>query len=295
MTIGDNEAARIADIIGRALDEDLGAAGDVTSAALFPRDATAAACIRSKQEGVLAGAYLLAPIFTRIDPSLSVDVVLTDGARLSAGSTICRLDGSIRAILAGERTALNFLQRLSGIATRTAQLVSLLQGTRARLLDTRKTTPLLRLLEKKAVLAGGGINHRLGLYDMILIKDTHVAAAGGVAAAVRAARAARPNAALKIEVEVQSVEQFTEAIAERPDRVMLDNMSLDDMARCVALLRAQGLAVETEASGNVTEENIARIAATGVDFISSGAITHSAPALDIHLVIVDAASARPCP
>jgi nicotinate-nucleotide pyrophosphorylase (carboxylating) len=236
---------------------------------------------------VCAGTYLLQPIFFRLDPSMRISVELADGAHLTPGAEICRLDGSIRAILASERTALNFLQRLSGIATRTARMAALCAGTGAQLLDTRKTTPGLRILEKKAVVAGGGRNHRFGLYDMILIKDTHVAAAGGPAAAVRSARThAGGGPAIKIEVEVQSFEQFREAVAERPDRIMLDNMNCSEMARCVQHLRGAGLRIETEASGNVTEATIAEIARTGVDFISSGAITHSAPALDIHLIIV---------
>jgi nicotinate-nucleotide pyrophosphorylase (carboxylating) len=274
-------------IIAQALDEDLNGRGDITSQALFDDASTATAVIKSKQRGILSGAYLLTPLFSHLDSSLDVAILLADGSRLETGSEICRLEGRVRSILAGERTALNFLQRLSGIATSTARLVSLLQGTSARLLDTRKTTPLLRLFEKKAVVAGGGCNHRFGLFDMMLIKDTHVKAAGSVAAAVRKAKHARSSIdGIKIEVEVQNVDQFYEAVAETPDRIMLDNMLCEHIKQCVAHLREKDLHIETEASGNVTEDTIADIAATGVDFISSGAITHSAAALDIHLVIL---------
>jgi nicotinate-nucleotide pyrophosphorylase (carboxylating) len=280
------EQGRIDEIVARALREDLGVRGDVTSRALFDKRQAAAALIKAKEAGVLSGVYLLKPLFGRLDSSLVVTPKLDEGARLREGSEICALQGSVRAILAGERTALNLLQRLSGIATCTARFVALLAGTRARLLDTRKTTPSLRILEKKAVLAGGGFNHRFGLFDMILIKDTHIRAAGGIASAVRKAKSnRRRNPEMRVEVEVQSFAQFEEAVAEEPDRIMLDNMPCKTMARCVAYLKNRQLNIETEASGNVTEQNIARIAQTGIDFISSGRITHSARALDIHLVV----------
>jgi len=284
---GDEEKRLIAECVRRALEEDLGSKGDVTSQALFGKKDTAAALIRSKQEGVVSGVYLLAPLFHHIDTALRVQPRLSEGARLYPGSEICELEGRAQSILAGERTALNFLQHLSGIATRTARLVELLKGTSARLLDTRKTTPSLRYFEKRAVVAGGGANHRFGLFDMILIKDTHVKAAGGAAQAVRKAMARRAdNTRLKIEVEVQSLEQFREAVAERPDRIMLDNMTCETVRECVSYLRDQGLDIETEASGNITEDNIAEIARTGVDFVSAGSITHSVEALDIHLIIL---------
>ena len=203
------------------------------------------------------------------------------------GTEICRLDGPVISILAGERTALNFLQRLSGIATLTAEYAAAISHTKTRLLDTRKTGPGLRLLEKMAVRHGGGANHRSGLFDMMLIKDTHVKRAGGVAAALRKAMDFRGNKKEPtIEVEVQSVDECIEAIALGPDRIMLDNMNTDDIRRCVEMVRLSGAKVELEASGGITLETIAKIAETGVDFISCGALTHSAPALDIHLVIV---------
>jgi nicotinate-nucleotide pyrophosphorylase (carboxylating) len=278
-------------VIETALREDLGPAGDVTSAAVLERGSRGGAAIRSKEAGVASGLYILAPLFRKVDPDLDVRVLLGEGDRLEPGTEICRIKGALAAILAGERTALNFLQRLSGIATRTAGLVSLVRGTRAALLDTRKTTPGLRALEKRAVLAGGGRNHRFGLYDMILIKDTHVAACGGPGEAVRRARAFRDASAafperLKIEVEVQTRAEFTEALAAGPDRIMLDNMPPEVMAWCVARRDSGAPGVEIEASGNITEHTIKRVAETGVDFISSGGLTHSARALDIHLVIV---------
>jgi nicotinate-nucleotide pyrophosphorylase (carboxylating) len=276
-------------LLDLALREDLGSAGDVTSLAVLDEGARGEAVVRSQEAGVLAGAFLLAPLFARLDPDLEVRVLLEDGARLERGGEICRLSGALAPILAGERTALNFLQRLSGIATRTDRFVSLVRGTRAVILDTRKTTPGLRLLEKRAVLAGGGRNHRFGLHDMILIKDTHVAACGGPGEAVRRAlafRSARPDRArLGIEVEVQSGAEFEEALSAGPDRIMLDNMSPAEMTECVRLRNTRSPGVELEASGNITEETLPAVAGSGVDCISSGGLTHSVRALDIHLVV----------
>jgi nicotinate-nucleotide pyrophosphorylase (carboxylating) len=282
----------IADLVERALVEDLGDAGDVTSQAIFSADDRAAAVIRSKANGVLSGTALLAPLFSRIDPALVLDMKASDGAMLYPGTEICRLDGRVCAILAGERIALNFLQHLSGIASLTARYVAAIAHTKTRLLDTRKTTPTLRHFEKMAVLHGGGCNHRFGLYDMVLIKDTHVRRAGSVTNALRATMAARDaciarGSTMKIEVEVRSIAEFREALILRPDRIMLDNMPPADMRDCVNLVSAAGKeTAELEASGNITLDTIVAVAETGVDFISSGTITHSAPALDIHLVIV---------
>lgn len=285
--IAATEEELVDDLLTRALAEDLDREGDITSAAVLPAKRESRAVIRSKEVGVAAGTALLPPLFHHIDPSLKVELTVEDGSRLAPGSEVCRLCGSTHAILAGERIALNLLQRLCGIATQTSRLAALVKGTNCRLLDTRKTTPTLRFLEKRAVVAGGGHNHRFGLYDMILIKDTHVRAAGGVGSAVRKARAFRgPENTPMIEVEVQSEEQFREAVAERPDRIMLDNMPPGHMARCVRYLSEQGESIETEASGNITEETIRAVAETGVDFISVGALTHSVRALDIHLVLL---------
>jgi nicotinate-nucleotide pyrophosphorylase (carboxylating) len=277
-------------LISHALAEDLGAhgvRGDITTAALFDTANTGRAVIKSKQTGILSGMQILEPLFHHLDPALSVEPLLRNGDGLSPDSVICRLQGTVRGILAGERVALNFLQHLSGIATATHALAGLISHTGARLLDTRKTTPLLRLLEKEAVVHGGGQNHRFGLFDMILIKDTHVKAAGGVAPAIKKAKGfvAASGTNVKIEVEIQTMEEFSQALYGGVDRIMLDNMSVADMAACVASARKGGTGVELEASGNVSAQTIVAIAETGVDFISVGAITHSAPALDIHLVI----------
>jgi|WetSurMetagenome_2_1015567.scaffolds.fasta_scaffold02058_3 nicotinate-nucleotide pyrophosphorylase (carboxylating) len=274
-------------LVRQALAEDLGTRGDLTSLAVLDKGAIARATIQSKASGVLSGTRLLEPLFRSIDPALSVDVLLQSGAALSPGAPICALAGSVHAILAGERVALNFLQHLGGIATATSALAAKIAHTKARLLDTRKTTPLLRALEKEAVVHGGGTNHRFGLFDMILIKHTHVKAAGGVGPAIRRAQeyVKKSSLAVPIEAETQSVEEFEEALSCVPERIMLDNMSVADMAACVARARDLNAAVELEASGNVSFETIKAIAETGVDFISVGAITHSAPALDIHLII----------
>ncbi len=282
-----HEEPIINSIIQQALSEDLGNEGDITSQALCDSDAFSDAVIKSKESGILSGTYLIEPIFNAIDKELTVKIMADEGAALENGTEICRLYGTTQSILAGERTVLNFLQRLSGIATQTNTMVSLIQDTRAKLLDTRKTTPTLRLVEKKAVLAGGGTNHRFGLFDMILIKDTHVKAAGGTAEAIRKAKQfCSTHSEKKIEVEVQSLDEFYDAVTETPDRIMLDNMSIDDIAQCVLKIKNLDTDIELEVSGNVTAENIRAIAETGVDYISSGAITHSAKALDIHLILL---------
>jgi nicotinate-nucleotide pyrophosphorylase (carboxylating) len=285
VTDGSLDAA-INDLLDHALAEDLGIEGDVTSTAIFSANDRADAVIKSKASGVLSGAGILRPLFAKLDASLSCAVLLQDGGALNPGTEICRLSGNVRAILAGERIALNLLQRLSGVATLTARYAAAIGHTGAKLLDTRKTTPGLRLLEKQAVRHGGGANHRIGLFDMMLIKDTHVARAGGVTNALAKAFAFRKNrSALKIEIEVQTPQQFSEALALGPDRIMLDNMDIETMRRCVREARSGRIPVEIEASGSITLASIASIAETGVDFISCGAITHSAPALDIHLII----------
>ncbi|MGD8389860.1 MAG: carboxylating nicotinate-nucleotide diphosphorylase [Desulfobacteraceae bacterium] len=270
-----------------ALEEDLADEGDVTSRAVLDESAQGEALIQSKERGIVSGTELLVPLFRKIDPGLSVRLRAEEGDPLEAGTEICRISGTLASILAGERIALNFLQRLSGIATRTAHLASLARGTHAVILDTRKTTPGLRSLEKRAVRAGGGRNHRFGLFDMILIKDTHVRSCGGPGKAVKKALAfqrQRPN--LRIEVEVQSDAEFREALAAGPDRIMLDNMTPEAMAACVRFRDENAPGIELEASGNVTEKTLREIAETGVDFISVGGLTHSARALDIHLVIL---------
>ena len=282
------DARLLETIVEQALSEDLGGAGDVTSNAVFDKDQIGRAVIKSKDTGVLSGVFLLEPVFHGLDPSVEVMRCLQDGAALSPGAEICHLSGPLRSICGAERISLNFLQRLSGIATATARLASLISHTKARLLDTRKTTPLLRALEKRAVIHGGGMNHRFGLFDMALIKDTHVKAAGGVAKALTRVRArvAAMEHPVRIEVEVQTWNELLEALPLKPDRIMLDNMTIDLMAACVERARSVAPRIELEASGNVNEQSIARIAETGVDFISVGAITHSVRALDIHLIII---------
>ena len=262
-----------------ALDEDLGRAGDITSAATIPAEARATAAFVARKPGVVSGLPIVECTFREVDPSILFLPELRDGDPVAAGGVIARVEGNARGVLAAERVALNYLCHLSGIATATAALVARVAHTKARILDTRKTTPGLRVFEKYAVRCGGGANHRFGLHDAVLIKDNHIAVAGGVAEAVRKARAA-VGAGVRVEVEVGSLAELDEAMSERPDIVMLDNMSLDEMREAVRVVAGRAV---TEASGNVTLETVAAIAETGVETISSGWITHSAPALDIGL------------
>ena len=270
----------IDEAVQRALAEDVGK-GDLTSNALIPEDAYTEGVIYSKDSGVLAGMPVARRVFERLDPEVEIEQELEDGSALAPGSVIARIRGRARAVLTGERTALNFLQRLSGIATATADLVKIIEGTGASLVDTRKTTPGLRLLEKYAVRIGGGCNHRLGLDDGVLIKDNHIKAAGGIAEAVRRAKKQAPHT-IKIEVEVESIEQLYEALDVGADIIMLDNMSPSQMQEAVRLTAGR---VPLEASGGINRETIREVAETGVDLISVGAVTHSARALDISLDI----------
>jgi nicotinate-nucleotide pyrophosphorylase (carboxylating) len=262
-----------------ALAEDLGRAGDITSIACIDADATLAAQFVNRKAGVLAGMACARLALAALDPAARFTAVASDGEMLQPGTTIAEVGANARALLSAERTALNLLGRLSGVATLTRAYVDAVAGTGAVITDTRKTTPGLRALEKYAVRCGGGVNHRFGLDDAILIKDNHVVAAGGVGAAIRRARAFAGHL-VKIEAEVDSLDQLDEALAERPDVIMLDNFSLPDLRAAVA--RAKGAAV-LEASGGVTLESVRAIAETGVDVISVGALTHSAPVLDIGL------------
>lgn len=271
------------DIVARALKEDLGDAGDITTAATIPADAQAKAVIAARANGVIAGVPCALAAFRQIDPAIKTIVKKDDGARVQKGDAVIALDGPARGILTGERVALNFLGHLSGVATATAALVDAVKGTNAKISCTRKTTPGLRALEKHAVTCGGGVNHRFGLYDAVLIKDNHIAAAGGIAKALEAARAAvRPD--VKIEIEVDTLAQLEEALAAGTEFVLLDNMTTDELARAVALNKSiDGDRAVLEASGNVTLDTVHAIAETGVDVISSGWITHSAPSLDLGL------------
>jgi nicotinate-nucleotide pyrophosphorylase (carboxylating) len=232
-----------------------------------------------KEDGVLCGAQVFERVFTLIDPDTKVEFYACDGEDIKKGQLIAKVRGDIRVLLSGERTALNYLQRMSGIATYTRSIAELLKGSKTKLLDTRKTTPNMRLFEKYAVKVGGGYNHRYNLSDGILLKDNHIGAAGGVKEAVRMAKE-YASFVRKIEIEVENLDMLKEALEAGADIIMLDNMSVEDMKEAVRL--AAGKA-ETECSGNVTKENVARLVDIGVDYISSGALTHSAPILDLSL------------
>ena len=271
----------VEDAVRAALREDLGRAGDITSAATIPADATARAALVARQPGVLAGLALAACAFRESDTALHFEALKHDGAALAVGDVVARVDGNARAILSGERVALNFLCHLSGIATATAGLVARVAHTKARICETRKTTPGLRAFEKYAVLCGGGANHRFGLDDAVLIKDNHIAVAGGVAKAIRQARAAVGHL-VSVEVEVDTLAQLAEALTVAPDAILLDNMPPSDLVKAVALVDGRAI---VEASGGITLDTVGAIAETGVDRISSGWITHSAPALDLALDI----------
>lgn len=273
-----------------ALAEDLGRAGDITSAATIPPDTVARAVIAARKPGVIAGLDLARTAFTQMSAEIAFEAKVADGDAVTAGSTVATISGPARAILSAERVALNFLGHLSGVASATRRFADAIAGSTAdstadsggaRIICTRKTTPGLRAFEKYAVRCGGGSNHRFGLDDAMLIKDNHIAVAGGVDAAVERARAFA-GILVKIEIEVDTLDQLGEALAAGADVVLLDNMPPDLLAQAVAI--NQGRAV-LEASGNVTLESVAAIAATGVDFISSGWITHSAPILDLGLDI----------
>jgi nicotinate-nucleotide pyrophosphorylase (carboxylating) len=271
------------DAVRRALAEDLGAAGDVTTIACIPADAMSRAVLSARRAGVVAGVDLALAAFRLVDPDIEVEVEKGDGARVAAKDPVMRIEGPSRGILTAERVALNFLGRLSGVATETARLVDAVAGTHAKIVCTRKTTPGLRAFEKYAVRCGGGANHRFGLYDAVMIKDNHIVAAGGIAGALKAAKAAVGHMTV-IEIEVETLEQLEEALEHGARVVLLDNMSLDDLRLAVTLNKGRAA---LEASGGVTLDSVRAIAQTGVDVISSGAITHSAPCLDLGLDFLD--------
>jgi nicotinate-nucleotide pyrophosphorylase (carboxylating) len=270
-------------LIKMGLAEDLGLQGDVTSVSTIAESRRIRGKITAKQAGVMAGLPLVVAVYQQVDAEVQVILQSQDGDVVEIGTVVCEIEGSARSVLTGERVAINFLQRLSGIATMTAQFVTATQGTHTRILDTRKTTPGWRALEKYAVRMGGALNHRVGLYDMVLIKDNHIDAAGGITAAVTAARQASMANGLPIEVEVKTLEELREALALKVDRIMLDNMSEDMMREAVQIV---GGRVPLEASGNMTLARVAAVAATGVDFISVGALTHSAPSMDLSMRLV---------
>ncbi|PDT12325.1 nicotinate-nucleotide diphosphorylase (carboxylating) [Rhizobium sp. M1] len=274
-------------LVRAALLEDLGLAGDITSASVIPRDHRSTVVMAARQPGVIAGLDAAELAFTLVDPEIVLRRHVEDGDAVKPGDVIATIEGPSRGLLTAERTALNFLGHLSGIATVTAEIAAVISGSKASVACTRKTTPGLRALEKYAVRAGGGMNHRFALYDAVLIKDNHVAIAGGVAEAIRRARAGVGHL-VKVEVEVDRLDQLHEAMETGVDAVLLDNMTPDQLREAVAVVAGRAI---TEASGRVTPATAAAIAASGVDLISVGWLTHSAPVLDIGLDFVEAATA----
>ena len=268
-------------IVRAALIEDLGRAGDITSDAIVPAEAQVEAVIAARQPGVVAGLETALLAFELVEPALHIERLKADGARVARGDVVARLAGPARGVLAAERTALNLLSRMSGVATATRALADAIAGSKAKIVCTRKTTPLLRVLEKEAVRLGGGANHRFGLDDAMLIKDNHVAIAGGVKRALERAKR-HAGHLVKIELEVDTLDQLAEALDAGIDAVLLDNMSPETLRRAVAMVAGRAV---TEASGRISPETVAAVAASGVDLISSGWITHSAPILDLGLDI----------
>jgi nicotinate-nucleotide pyrophosphorylase (carboxylating) len=281
-----NEHSNLRELIRSALAEDIGP-GDWTTLWTVPRDRRSAAEIIAKQDGVISGVEVALAVFQSVDPELTARARIEDGQTVRGGEPVIKLEGASRSILTGERVALNLLQRLSGVATLTRHYVDAVAGTGASILDTRKTTPGLRQLEKQAVRAGGGSNHRFGLFDMVLIKENHVRAAGGITAAIERVKEHNTQG-LAVEVEVTNLDEVREALAVGTDRILFDNMGLALLRAAVDLVRrAPARRPETEASGGVSLSTVRSIAETGVDFISVGALTHSAPALDLSLLIRD--------
>lgn len=281
---------KVRETVTKALDEDMGS-GDVTTEATVPPGVNAEALIKAKEPGVMAGIPVAALAFQLVSDSVRLQPHLQDGQKVCEGDIVAQVLGPARAILTAERVALNFLQRLSGIATQTARFVEAVRGTGAKILDTRKTTPGLRFMEKYAVAMGGGHNHRMGLYDMVLIKDNHIKVGGGILQALRRLRA--QGLELPVEVEVCNLEQVTQALEVGVDRIMLDNMSPALMKKAVSLVRRHrgpGKKPELEASGKIHLGNVRDVAQTGVDLISVGALTHSAHALDMSLLVIKLSS-----
>ena len=269
----------VAGVLRRALDEDLGLAGDVTTNAVIAEGHVSTGRLVARSPGTIAGLSAATKVFTMLDRGVVISLQAADGESVDAGLVLAEITGSTRAILTGERTCLNLLGRLSGIATATARMVRLVEGTAARIADTRKTTPGLRALEKYAVRCGGGVSHRFGLADAVLIKDNHLAAVGSLTTAVKAAREAVGHT-VAIEVEVEDLGRLEEALAVGVDAVLLDNMTSAQLEEAVAIVDGRCI---TEASGGVTQETVRTVAATGVDIVSVGWLTHSAPHLDVAL------------
>lgn len=274
----DTESIRT--IIKNALGEDLGS-GDVTTSWIIPDDIQLKGTLFAKANGIIAGLEVFTTTLKMIDKNVKVELLATDGDEVVKGTVIARVSGPGQALLSGERVALNLLQRMSGIATQTRKLVSAIQGTKTKILDTRKTVPGLRILDKMAVQIGGGQNHRFGLFDMVLIKDNHISAARSITNAVNKVRASNKDK-LKVEVEVKNQSELKEAIKLNVDRILLDNMTVDELRNAVKVVNGR---VPLEASGNISIDNVRVIAETGVDFISSGILTHSVKALDISFLV----------
>jgi len=275
----------VAEFISKALEEDIGD-GDHTSLSTIPESSVSKAVVKAKANGVIAGLVIADQVLNQVDPGMKVKVLVQDGAVVKPGDELMHIEGNTQSLLKAERVLLNCLQRMSGIATKTHSLVNLIKGTSAKLLDTRKTTPNFRIFEKWAVQTGGGLNHRFGLYDMILIKDNHVDACGGIEKAIVRANEylRRTKKELKIEIETRSIAEVQKVLnCGNVHRIMLDNFPIADLKAAVKMI---GGKFETEASGGITEENIREIAETGVDFISVGALTHSFNSLDISMKIV---------
>lgn len=266
----------IDDLIEIGLKEDVGT-GDITTNLLIPEEKQNTAIMIAKAEGIIAGLPVAEAVFRKLDPTIKFITNVADGDKVKKGDLICTIEGSYRALLTGERLALNLLQRMSGIATETRKYVEAVSGFKTEILDTRKTAPGLRLLDKYAVKTGSGTNHRIGLYDMVLIKDNHISVAGGITNAVNAIRPLIESS-IKIEVETTTLEEVQEAINNKVDIIMLDNMDNETMTKAVQLIDGRA---KVEASGNMTIERVREVAATGVDYISIGALTHSVVALDI--------------
>lgn len=267
-------------IINNALEEDI-FRGDLTSMLTIRRDSRSKALVKVKSPGVICGLEVAKRVFELVDPTMIFTQTVEEGSQVKAGDIAAKLEGATETLLAGERTALNFLQRMSGIATVTRAFCDRINGTKAKIIDTRKTVPGLRLLDKYSVVGGGGTNHRYGLSDGILIKDNHIKAAGGIANAMKAVKGKVPHT-LKVEIEVSSLEELSEALEAGADIIMLDNMTIAEMNNAVQLVGGRAV---IEASGNVSLENVYEIAATGVDLISVGALTHSVKAMDISMKI----------
>ena len=266
------------DLIEKSLREDVGT-GDITTLSTIPEDKTITGRYIAKEDGILCGMHVVKAVFDFIDPTIVLTQIAKDGDKIKKGDVIATVEGNARSILTGERLGLNLMQHMSGIATRTSEAVEKVKGTSAKIADTRKTTPGLRVLEKYAVRTGGGSNHRFNLADGVLIKDNHIEAAGGITPAVEMARKTIPHT-LKIEVEVETFDQLNEALEAGADIIMLDNMSNEEMKKAVEIVGGRAI---TEASGNMGEKDLRAVAETGVDLISIGALTHSVKALDISL------------